>query len=147
MAGSDNPTVERRRIYERTRDELLTLRRTNAEAFDKALLTLASALLGLSLAFLRDLVPPAEAQVIWTLKLSWLFLGSTVVVTIASYLIGQLTITKLLDAAVHYYLHDDQAAYGVSSRAESTLLATNVIAGLIFIAGIALMLAFVWINT
>jgi len=57
---------ERQRVYERTRDDLLKRQLSNAENFDKAILSVSTAALGFSLAFLKDIVPLAEADNVCT---------------------------------------------------------------------------------
>lgn len=60
----------------------------NIGAHDKAILTLASAALALSLTFSKDLVPFATADILWVLLLSWLLFVATLTVHILGYVLA-----------------------------------------------------------
>jgi len=52
----------REEIYAETRKDLLTRQLSNSEKFDGAILTLSTAALGVSLTFIKDIVPLGKAQ-------------------------------------------------------------------------------------
>ncbi len=58
----------------------------NAEAFDKAILTLSSGALALSLAFTKDIVSPATAEYNFLLYASWAFFMFALVVNVAGFM-------------------------------------------------------------
>ena len=60
--------------------------RVNTTAYDKAILTLASAALALSLAFIKDLVPVEHARLFWMLVSSWVGFVLSIGVNIGGYL-------------------------------------------------------------
>ena len=61
-----------------------SLQRSAEEKYDAILTTLGSAFLALSVTFLKDVVPLAEAQWMWVLYLSWASFAGTIMVTVAS---------------------------------------------------------------
>lgn len=65
-------TDETKKIYSETRNDLLNRHLSNTEAFDKAVLSLSSAGLGVSLAFIKDIVPIHTIINIRLLYISWL---------------------------------------------------------------------------
>ena len=52
---------ERQRLYEEYRKDLLARQLSNAQNFDKAVLSLSTAGLGFSLAFIKDIIPLTKA--------------------------------------------------------------------------------------
>jgi hypothetical protein len=58
----------------------------NAEAFDKAILTLSSGALALSLAFTKDIVSPATAEYNFLLYASWAFFMLALSVNVAGFM-------------------------------------------------------------
>ncbi|MDP1080667.1 hypothetical protein Q6298_28625, partial [Klebsiella pneumoniae] len=63
---------ERKRLYEKRREELFKLRLSNLENLDKSILTYSSAGLALSLGFLKDFIPIYQAKFAWALYGSWI---------------------------------------------------------------------------
>src|SRR3569832_1908841 len=58
---------ERKRLYERHREELSKRQISNAENLDKSILTYSAAGLALSLGFLKDFIPISQAKYAWML--------------------------------------------------------------------------------
>jgi hypothetical protein len=62
--------TEKRRLLAETRADLLKRQLSNAENYDKAVLSLSTAFLGFSLAFLKDLAPdPSSRMALFSLRL------------------------------------------------------------------------------
>jgi hypothetical protein len=74
--------TEKRRLLAETRADLLKRQLSNAENYDKAVLSLSIAFLGFSLAFLKDLAPIHLAEWRCFLYGSWMALGESVLCTI-----------------------------------------------------------------
>jgi len=62
---------------------------SNAETYDRALLTLSSVLLGLSLTFTQNVVPLHTASKLWLLIGSWALFATTIIIVMASFIYGQ----------------------------------------------------------
>ena len=138
--------AKRLELYDRTRNELLEKQLSNSETYDKSLLTLSSAFLGLSLTFLKDIVPLAQARHFWVLSLSWLGFTVVIVGTIWSFIYGQRVIKRLLEAARRYYKEQDQTAFEVSQKYSERLDYINELSGFAFIASVIFSVAFVIAN-
>ena len=114
MSNEGNPTNDIKSFNERTFSELKTelFKRqvSNAENFDKAVLTLASGALALSLGFLKDFVSLDTADFPFALYLSWFLFVFCIIITVASYLVSQLGIDKQLKIAKRYYLDGEENA-------------------------------------
>lgn len=138
--------AERKRLYEKTRDEISASTRTQSESLDRSLLTLSSAFLGGSLAFINPIVGIDAASYKWMLYVSWAFFVLTIVVTIASLIFSILQLRPLHDAAHNYYIEGDQAAWAVSDVTQRRIFRLIIGGGVIFAAGIFLLALFVALN-
>jgi hypothetical protein len=81
------------------------IRQSGYVNFDQQVLTLASAMLTLSIGFIKDVVPIGEAIGIWKLFLSWWLLGATVVSTLLSFITSRSSIDKQQKYAEEYYIN------------------------------------------
>lgn len=110
ISKNDTNTVnERKRIYEKIRDELTQSQRSNAEHFDSNVLTLSSAGLGISVAFIDKIIKLSEASFIFLLYISWVLFIITIIITLVSYIKGQKGIKLQLHFAEKYYLDEDES--------------------------------------
>lgn len=133
-----------------------TRQSSNTQMFDKAILTLSSAGLGVSLAFIKDIVPLDKAISVWGLKttivlyVSWGLFVAAIVTTLYSF------IASLQELQKQSKQIDDELAGQTESRPESengqttkqlkkTKLLTYFSFG-IFIAAIILKIGFIIIN-
>lgn len=102
-------------------DDLNTRQIANSETYDNALLTLSSAFLGLSLTFIKDVVPFESAQCLGLLYLSWTCFCLCIVTVIGSFIYGQSVIDELRNNAKKYFINGDK-----SLDAQSKFLAQRI---------------------
>lgn len=138
-------TAERQRLLAETRADLLKRQLSNAENYDKAILSLSTAFLGFSFAFMKDLVPAHQAEWLGLLYGSWVLLTGAVLTTIVTFLVSQKAIDQQLKRAEAYYLHGDQTASTKSRIARATDW-LNIASGVLFILGVSLTTTFVLAN-
>ena len=108
--SSDKPDDESERNYEqylKERDELLKRQLSDAQLFDKAILTLSSAGLGFSLAFIRKGVSLDAATQMSLLYVSWGLFVFAIASTLISFFTSQRAINKQLESNEDYYLGDE----------------------------------------
>ena len=108
-----NPDEDLEKLYEQyiKQDEELSKRDlSNVENLDKAILSLSSAGLGLSLVFIRNVVKLEEAAHIWLLHVSWLMFVLAITSTLLSYLFGQSALNKQREFNEKFYLESDADA-------------------------------------
>ena len=91
-------------IHDKFREELLKRQLSNNEGYDKAILSLSSAGLALSLTAIRFIVPLESAEYLWAIKLSWGLFLVTIIFSLAAYLVGNQAISKQLEIAERYYV-------------------------------------------
>ena len=133
------------RLLAEARADLLKRQLSNAENYDKAILSLSTAFLGFSFAFLKDFVPDHLVERLNLLYVSWGMLAAAVVTTVISFWVSQWAIDVQLEKAVDYYLHDNKTALEKSRIAKVTDW-VNLAAGVFFILGILLTTIFVVAN-
>ena len=119
---------------------------SNSEAFDKAILSLSSAGLGLSLTFFKLVIPVKDAVSISLLKCGWfLFLGA-IVSTLVSFVVSQRALRIEIIYAEKYYLENlNEYAHKTSLAAKATE-ALNIISGFLFICALISIVSFVTNN-
>ena len=85
---------ERREQLYKAWEELNTRALLKSQMFDKAILSLSSAGLGFSLAFIKNVVPLDQALYVWLLYVSWCLFVAATVTTLSSLLTSQREIQK-----------------------------------------------------
>ena len=119
---------------------------SNSEAFDKAILSLSSAGLGISLTFFRFVVPANQAVSIEFLERSWyLFLGA-IVSTLVSFAVSQQAQKKEIEHAEKYYLEDLEEYSNKNNPAANLTEALNILSGILFIFALINIVSFVTKN-
>lgn len=68
--------------YQDQRNKLFEVEQEYARRFDKYLITLSGGALGVSLTFIRDIVPSDEARWLWMLFVAWSLLLVTIVLVL-----------------------------------------------------------------
>ncbi len=136
-----------KRLYESTKQELVSKQMSNSQSYDNALLSLSSAFLALSVAFIKDIVPLDHAVYLLVLYFSWAFFTLTVVTTITSFIYGQHGIKRLINAAKDFYINDNQDAQKVAVKVGRNIDRFNLSAVVFFILAVLFTTTFVIINT
>lgn len=140
-------TDEARAVFEAYRRELLERQRANSSSFDKAVLTLSSAGLGVSISFIKNIIGDLEvAQCVILLQLSWGCFAAAIVSTILSFMTSQSAITKHLTFAEKYYLENKDEYFNKRTPMEKATRFLNSLSGIIFMVAVALIVIFVIVN-
>lgn len=99
----------RNELLAKYRDDILRRQLSNNENYDKAVLSLGTAFLGFSMAFLKDFVSYQNATCAPLLPISWVLFCFSIVATVASFFISQKGLSTQLEYAENYYLKNDQS--------------------------------------
>ncbi|MCA8047515.1 hypothetical protein [Burkholderia arboris] len=138
---------ERKRLYERHRDDLSKRQISNAENLDKSILTYSGTGLALSLGFLKDFIPIAKAEIAWALYASWVFFTLAMVLVVISYVVSLKVIGLQLDRAERYYLSSNEDALTERGKWDSTAdHMNNWMSAAAFVLAIVLTILFVSAN-
>lgn len=120
--------------------------RSSSDEYDKNLLKLSTAFLGLSLTFMKDVVGTNRITHCYSLYASWASLAAVVLAVVVSFQLSIRANTKHLKALDDYYLQDVQEALNRRNGWSIAVEWTNVFAGLFFVAGLVLSVYFVIAN-
>ena len=95
---------EHRNLYNQSRNELLRRQLSNSQILDKSILSLSTAGLGVSVAFIKNVVSLTPATSLRLLHLSWLMFILAIICTLISFLTSQRSIKKELNRIYEYYI-------------------------------------------
>ena len=132
--------------YIKQDDELSKRDLSNVENLDKAILSLSSAGLGLSLVFIRNVVPLKDASYISLLHLSWFMFVLAIISTLSSYLFGQSALDKQRKLNEMYYLDGDEDAGLRKPFASKITRVLSYISVFAYIGAVALTALFIGYN-
>lgn len=133
-------------MFDSFRDELLKRDLSNTENYDKSILTLSAAALGLSLTAIRFIVPLETASHLWLVILCWVLLLGSIISSLAAFLVSNKAIEIQISHAEDYYIKCIAEAFdrkNVYLRVNSYL---NRATGLMFAVAITAIVAFVTFN-
>ena len=147
MDRTKEEAAKDKEIYENLRNELLRRDLSNTENYDKSILTLSSAALGLSIASINSIIPLDTAKEICLLKLGWVLLLTSTISSLAAYLISNKGISKQIGYAEKYYLDGDEKYFDKPNIYTKINYALNISTGLIFILGMISIVYFIIDNT
>lgn len=131
------------------RTHLITAEQKAQEDFDKTVVSLSGGALGISFAFLKDIVgnhPIAHKGLLFTAWISW---GLSISLVLSSYFTSHLALCKSIDQIDNAVRNSNinqiytQRAGGRFSLITSIL---NAVGGLLFFVGILFIAVFVWHN-
>lgn len=134
------------RAYEQYYRDATEAGRADSAAYDRSLLTLASAFLLVSITFISDVTPLAEASHVWLLQVGWGFLVLTILVTLTSFQVAEFTRAKLILKAREYYLLGNRDPDILSQKWTWRFRWMNWSAGGLFALGVIGLTMFVWLN-
>lgn len=136
----------RLKLYGETRADLLKRQLSNSENADRAVLTVSTAALGFSLAFLKDVVPLQNAVHIWLLYGSWLLFGLAILLTLVSFFTSQKAIDEQLQIAYQYYMEGKDHLAQARSRFAVVTSHLNTVGAFTLGCGLLASAGFVVIN-
>jgi hypothetical protein len=144
LASAGSEDAIREELYQKTRAELLGQQSSNTEAYDKAVITISAAFLGVSLAFMKD-YKISEIYHPVVLVSSWVAFALAIVACVASFLFGNSAIEKQLALAYCYYKEKNESALSIP-RIVKINDYVNRVSGSFLILGVILTITFVSTN-
>lgn len=136
----------RLKLYAEARADLLKRQLSNSENADRAILSVSTAALGFSLAFLKDIVPLQEAVLPNLPYLSWALFTLSIVLTLLSFFSSQKAIDEQLVLAHRYYIDRDEDAVMLRPSAAKLTDILNKSGAAFLVIGLLVTCAFVGIN-
>jgi hypothetical protein len=118
---------------------------SGSDEFDKSILTYSSAGLGISLAFIKDIVPLANAVWLPLLYTSWIAFGVAILITVFSFQLSVKAQEKHLEHLCKYYLEGKPEYLNAQNAAALWVGRFKWISGSCFVVAIAATIVFsVW---
>lgn len=136
----------RNELFGKYREDVLRRQLSNTENYDKAVLSLGTAFLGFSLAFLKDFVLYKNAIYAALLPASWVLFCLSIVATIMSFFISQRGLSTQLQHAEKYYLENDSSYLTKKNRAAAFTDIANYFSAFSFVLAVITTIFFVIIN-
>lgn len=133
-------------IYAQYRKDLLVRQLSNSESLDKAVLSLSTAFLGLSLTFIRDITPVESTVGLCLLISSWGLFCIAIVGTLASFSTSQFGIKKQLEYAEKFYLENKEEFFNKPNPLAKVTDFLNLFSSICFILAVLFTTAYVGIN-
>lgn len=147
MERSHSDTDElRKRFYFDYQKQLWAGRQASFAEFDRALLSLSSGALALSLTFIKDVVPVSQAFGLPLLFGSWVLFLASIVCTLYSFIMSRKAYDLQLELAHDYYLEKNNAAFDKENSYGRMTDRLNKSAGLFFVLALLATLLFVGPN-
>lgn len=144
--NKDGDQELRLRLYADARADLLKRQLSNSENADRAILSVSTAALGFSLAFLKDIVPLSEACFAFMPYLSWGFFTMAIMVTLTSFFTSQKAIDEQLGLAHRYYVERDDSAASIRPKQARVTDILNRSGAILLALGLVITCVFVGIN-
>lgn len=134
----------RQRLYEAQSLKCQDNVHSSQQEFDKAVLTLSAGLLGLSLGFVKDVVPLNQAVALPLLYLSWCCSGIAILLTLLSFMASKNAFNAQLGELYKEYCGADHVAKPTRAALVTRWLTYGE--GAFFVAAVALTVAFAIVN-
>jgi len=116
------------------------------EHFDKSVLTLSSAGLGLSVTFLKDVIQLDRAVFLLGLYFSWMMFVAAIVCTLLSFLVSSKALEHQKGIAERAYRQGDDGAFTEPNRFDTLTRGLNYTSAGTFVGALLLTTAFVIVN-
>ncbi len=133
-------------MFNSFRDELNKRQLSNTENYDKAILTLSSAGLAISLTFLKTIIPISSAQYLVLMKISWWSFLASIILSLIAYMVSNTAITKEMERAEKYYLGQDNSVFSKANPFSVINNWINKIIGLLFSLAVIMLVIFFTLN-
>lgn len=135
-AIDDDEWKLRQELYNKTRAHLDELRQKSYEEADKIVVTFSSAFLGVSIGFVKDIVPLARVSCLGLLITSWGLFGAAILTTLGSYWTSRKAIDAMDSKAQRFYLECDEEAFKEPDKPSQANDKINLIAAGCFVMGV-----------
>lgn len=129
-------------LYMGLKNELNKRELSNAENYDRAILTLSSSAIGLSIALLRRGADDPPAVGMWLLVVSWILFAGAICATLISFFTGQASIAHQSQIGWKLIMDMDETVRSRQNRAGMWTNRLAIAAGALFAAGVVATLFF-----
>ena len=121
------------------RDLLIAVEQKAQEDYDKTILSLSGGALGVSFAFVKDIVGSQPISQSWTLLASWIAWGTSVACVLGSFYASQRALRRAIKQVDEDKIYN-QSPGGFYSSLTASL---NALGGILFLVGVVFIVIFV----
>jgi len=115
---------------------------SSTDSYDQSLLTLSSGGLGLSIAFIKDIVPLQHATWLILLYVSWVAFGLCILTTVVSFQVAIVTQREHLESCWKFYVDRDDSFRDKRGTYSKLLKCCTITAGGFFVLALACTIVF-----
>jgi hypothetical protein len=119
---------------------------SSTDSYDQSLLTLSSGALGLSIAFIKDIVPLHDATKLMLLYLSWVAFGFCILITVISFQVAKAAQNEHLGFCWKFYIGKEESFQSMQGKWSKVLNRCTIGAGTLFVFALAFTISFAIIN-
>ena len=138
--------ANRRELYYRSRDELLRRQMSNTQTRDSAILSLSSASLGVSLLFVKNVVPMKTASCSCLLFISWIMFFVAIVSTLISFFTSQHAI-RIAICRINECIRSGQELNDQTSILDRITIVLSYVSVIFYITAVSFTCVFIALNT
>lgn len=137
-------TEERQKLHDALRDDLFKRQISNSEMLDKAILSLSSAGIGVSLLFLKSKNEQNIANLadVGFLHWSWIGFLLAIVCTLVSFIVSQYAIQKQLKLNRQYYLEGKEEVIKKKNCSAWIIFPLSLLSVTFYVVSVGLMVEF-----
>ena len=146
MARTEEEQKNANTMFDKRRDDLDKRDLSNTEHYDKAILTLSSSCLALSLTAIKFIIPIATASYIVMLISAWILLTLSIICSLIAYQVSNKAIAIEMNNAIDYYIEGIEDARSRKNRFRSFNSFLNLVTGITFGIALCLIVTFMAIN-
>ncbi len=133
-------------LYDKHAAQAWADQQASSDEFDKSLLTFSSGALGLSLAFIKDVVPLDKAVWLCWLYISWVSFAACIVATMASFPCGIQAQKAHLGFLYNYYIEARPEFFNKESGWSVAVTVCAVVGAIFFLVGLVATVVFACVN-
>ena len=130
-------------VYREERRSLIDARYKQSRNLDKYILTLAAGSFGLSLLFIRQIVPDPKSGTIWLLVSAWSAFGASILSTLISFLLSQEAFLKQQKILDKWYKESNEYNHEeIKNEFATWTRRLNYTAMILFVIGVIFLIIF-----
>lgn len=137
---------ENQELFKQYSDKMTRASQSSYEQFDKAILTLSSGGLGLSIIFITDFQNYNGIDYTSFLIISWVFFCLSILTTLLSFVFSQKASKLNIEFADKYYLKNKEEYFSKTNPYSKATKYLNYLSGTFFLIAVVITLIFVSIN-
>jgi hypothetical protein len=144
--NTDADQESRSKLYREYYAELLKRQLSNSENADRAILSVSTAALGFSLAFIKDIIALPEAYIVLMIYGSWGLFILAIIAILLSFLTAQRATNDQIELLPKCFIEQDDSALSEKTKLLRLTELLNMSGAILLVLGLVITTVFVGIN-